>query len=78
MTVEVNAAVGMPLPGRVADTKQCAQCKLHRHVICTSAFRLPSCGPDRKKQSSGHSAVAVRRATTGGIRRPRARVCACG
>ncbi len=71
MTVEVNAAVGMPLPGRVADTKQCVQCKLHRRVICTSAFRLPSCGPDRKKQEFWAPAVAVRQATTGGIRRPK-------
>ena len=70
MTVEVNAAVSMPLPGRVADTKQCGQCKLHRRVICTKRFPVPSGGPDRKKQEFWASAVAVRRATTGGIRRP--------
>ena len=25
-------------PALVADTKQCAQCRLHRSSICTSAF----------------------------------------
>jgi hypothetical protein len=41
VTVEVNVAAGMPLPGRGADTKQCVPCKSCRRVICTSAFRLP-------------------------------------
>lgn len=71
MTVEVNAAVGMPLPGRVADTKQCVQCELHRRVICTNAFRHPSLGPDRKKQEFWEPAVAVRQTTTEGIRHPK-------
>jgi hypothetical protein len=71
MTVEVNAAVGMSLPGRVAGTKQCAQCKLHLRVICTNPFRPPSCGPDRKKQEFGAPAVAVRQANTGSIRCPK-------
>jgi hypothetical protein len=44
---------------------------LHPCVICTSAFRRPSSGPDRLKQEFWASAVAVRQATTGRIRRPK-------
>ena len=75
MTVDVNAAAGMSLSARVADTKQCAQCKSHRCVICANAFRasLLRSGPEE----TGVQGIRRRGAAgiTGSIRRSKGSRC---
>ena len=44
----VMSSYGIDSPALVADTKQCAQCRLHRSSICTSAFLVPPSAVVRK------------------------------
>ena len=44
----VMSSYGIDWPALVADTKQCAQCRLHRSSICTSAFLVPPSAVVRK------------------------------